>query len=83
MNDVNVLKIHLMSQLNGAPSGQLWKNQNIKIKMILMYYNPLNKIKMHEVKEKEREKKKKEEEKKKGRGEERRALLKNKATIKY
>lgn len=51
--------------------------------MILMYYNPLNKIKMHEVKEKEREKKKKEEEKKKGRGEERRALLKNKATIKY
>ena len=65
MNDVNVLKIHLMSQLDGALSGQLWDNQNRKIKMILMYYNPLNKIKMHEVKEKERKKGKKGREKRK------------------
>lgn len=78
MNDVNVLKIHLMNQLNGAPSGQLWKNQNIKIKMILMYYNPLNKIKMHEVKEKERKEKKK----KKGRGEKKRKRRRKKSSFK-
>ena len=44
-----------------------------------MYYNPLNKIKMHEVKEKERKKGKKGRKKEEKRG---RTLLKNKATIK-